>query len=89
MLNLLSIFLFVHTVLASPLGLANLAKSHACSVTQSQSCNVSQYSIPLPGNQTTLVVPPGEVPTLITLGRGIQNYTCTSGAWVNIGALAK
>ena len=52
-----------------------------------QKCNVSSVPIPLPSNQTTLT----SVGTteITTLGRGIQNYTCSSGLWVSTGALAK
>jgi hypothetical protein len=45
--------------------------------------------VPLPSNQTTLSVPSGQKTTIVTVGRGVQNYTCTSGAWVSVGALAK
>ncbi|WVN90516.1 uncharacterized protein L203_105752 [Cryptococcus depauperatus CBS 7841] len=52
-----------------------------------RSCSVSKVAVPL-GNQSKLVVPSGETSSIITVGRGIQNYTCTSGAYVSVGALA-
>ncbi|KIR40052.1 hypothetical protein I307_04848 [Cryptococcus deuterogattii 99/473] len=38
--------------------------------------------------QSSLAVSDGEVSSMIAVGRGIQNYTCTSGVYVSIGALA-
>lgn len=56
--------------------------------TLSQSCSVSNIPVPL-GDQTTLSISDDEVSSMITAGRGIQNYTCISGAYVSTGALAK
>jgi len=40
--------------------------------------------------QSQLVVPPGETPSYITLGLGVQNYTCssTTGLYTSTGARA-
>ncbi|WOO79769.1 uncharacterized protein LOC62_02G003284 [Vanrija pseudolonga] len=45
-------------------------------------------TLPLPANQTVLAMPAGQSVTLATVSRGVQNYTCTNGAWVSAGALA-
>ncbi|KAF8273396.1 hypothetical protein EI94DRAFT_1826148 [Lactarius quietus] len=42
----------------------------------------------LPSTQTLLVAPNTSA-TYVTLGVGIQNYTCTAGNYTSIGALAK
>lgn len=49
----------------------------------------SNFTLPLPANQTVLTMPPGQEVTIATVSRGVQNYTCTNGAWVSAGALAK
>ncbi|OCF42517.1 hypothetical protein I317_03633 [Kwoniella heveanensis CBS 569] len=36
----------------------------------------------------TLAVPAGQAVSMITVGRGVQNYTCTNGTYVSAGALA-
>ncbi|KAL8280099.1 hypothetical protein RQP46_007429 [Phenoliferia psychrophenolica] len=43
----------------------------------------------LPSNQTVLTLAPGAVTRYVALGRGVQNYTCTAGAWTSAGAVAK
>lgn len=53
-----------------------------------QSCSVSSIPVPLDG-QSNLAVSDGEVSSMIAVGRGIQNHTCTSRAYVSTGALAK
>ncbi|OWZ26638.1 hypothetical protein C356_06875 [Cryptococcus neoformans c45] len=55
--------------------------------TLSQSCSVSSIPVPL-GDQMTLAISDDEVSSMIAAGRGIQNYTCISGAYVSTGALA-
>lgn len=51
-----------------------------------QHCNVDTVQVPvIPG----LTIPAGEKTAFITLGRGFQNYNCTSGAFVSAGAVAK
>jgi hypothetical protein len=52
-------------------------------------CDVSKLPIPLPANQTTLVQPTDQTLQLVTLGRGVQNYTCVNGTYVSAGALAE
>lgn len=49
-------------------------------------CSTSNIAIPLPSG---LSIPDGQKPSLVTIGRGIQNYTCTKGVYVSTGALAK
>ena len=51
-----------------------------------QGCQTANIPITLPSG---LSIPNGQSISLITVGRGIQNYTCTNGAYVSIGALAK
>jgi hypothetical protein len=73
-----------------PLALA-LPASSGLSVShlKSTGCSTSQIAVPLPSNQSTLSVPAGQKTIYATVGRGVQNYTCTSGTWTNVGALAK
>lgn len=40
-------------------------------------CDVSKASITLPANQTQLVAPTDTKPRFISIGVGVQNYTCT------------
>ena len=49
-------------------------------------CPTSSIPVPVPSG---LTVPAGQNVSLITVGRGIQNYTCTNGTYVSAGALAK
>lgn len=51
-------------------------------------CDVSGLTVPLPA-QNTIQVPAGQKIEIVTMGRGVQNYTCTDGLWVSKGALAK
>ncbi|WVF66734.1 hypothetical protein IAT40_001476 [Kwoniella sp. CBS 6097] len=51
-----------------------------------QNCTVNTLSVPLTGS--SLAVPGGETTSMITVGRGVQNYTCTNGNYVSAGALA-
>ncbi len=51
-----------------------------------QGCSTSGIPVPVPKG---LSVPSGQNTSLITVGRGVQNYTCTKGVYLNIGALAK
>lgn len=81
-------------VLSLPFGLDSyfhspnlFASSLNIARTLPQSCSVSNIPVPL-GDQTTLSVSDDEVSSMIAVGRGIQNYTCTSGAYVSTGALA-
>lgn len=69
--------------------LSNLSASPLNIVrTLPQSCSASNIRVPLDG-PSNLAVSDGEVSSMIAVGRGIQNYTCNSGAYVSIGALAK
>ena len=51
-----------------------------------QGCPTSGFQLDLP---TGLSVPSKQTVSLITVGRGIQNYTCTNGTYASNGALAK
>ncbi|KAK4690048.1 hypothetical protein P7C73_g74, partial [Tremellales sp. Uapishka_1] len=53
----------------------------------STGCSTSGLTVPLSG-QTTLALPSGQAVSMVTTGRGIQNYTCTGGAYVSVGAVA-
>ncbi|KAJ7191274.1 hypothetical protein GGX14DRAFT_297519, partial [Mycena pura] len=52
-------------------------------------CEISKDTMDLPPNQTALVAPYSD-PLFVTLGIGIQNYTCnsTTSTYVSIGAVA-
>ncbi|CAD6581913.1 MAG: hypothetical protein TREMPRED_003133 [Tremellales sp. Tagirdzhanova-0007] len=50
-----------------------------------QGCSTSNFQLDLP---TGLSVPSNQSVSLVTVGRGIQNYTCTNGTYVSNGALA-
>ncbi|WRT65390.1 uncharacterized protein IL334_002333 [Kwoniella shivajii] len=52
-----------------------------------QNCKVSNITLPLSG-VASLSLPEGQVVSSVAVGRGIQNYTCTSGVYVSVGALA-
>lgn len=53
-------------------------------------CDVTALLPYLPPNQTNLTLILGESTRFVTLGRGVQNYTCSStGTWTNVGALAR
>ncbi|RXK35677.1 hypothetical protein M231_07050 [Tremella mesenterica] len=51
-------------------------------------CPLNGLAVPLPTDQTALTVPAGQRLMYVALGRGIQNYTCSAGAYVTAGALA-
>ncbi|TYJ52394.1 hypothetical protein B9479_007012 [Cryptococcus floricola] len=51
-----------------------------------QGCSVSNITVALGSSSLSLV--DGQSSSTIAVGRGIQNYTCTSGAYVSTGALA-
>ena len=41
-------------------------------------CSVSNATITFPEGQTALSIPPGQVPSHIFFGMGVQNYTCSA-----------
>ncbi|RSH94360.1 hypothetical protein EHS25_004163 [Saitozyma podzolica] len=84
--NLLVTFTLAICTITAPAGPSNLV--YAARAVQG-GCSTSNLSVPLPNGQTTLSVPTGQQTIYATTGRGIQNYTCTDGAWVSVGALAK
>jgi len=52
-------------------------------------CSLSGVKLQLPANQTQLIIPSGQSPNFVTVGSGVQNYTCGStGTYTSIGALA-
>ncbi|KAL5537059.1 hypothetical protein ACEPAF_882 [Sanghuangporus sanghuang] len=52
-------------------------------------CNITSAKPDLPSGQTNITVPSGQVPEKITLGVGVQNYTCTdAGTYTSAGAVA-
>ncbi|GFZ42886.1 hypothetical protein JCM24511_00604 [Saitozyma sp. JCM 24511] len=83
--NLLVTFTWAICTIAAPASPSNLV--YAARAVQG-GCSTSNLSVPLPSGQTTLSVPTGQQTIYATTGRGIQNYTCTDGAWVSVGALA-
>ena len=40
-------------------------------------CSVSNATLTFPEGQTALSIPPGQVPSHIFCGTGVQNYTCS------------
>ncbi|WVQ94347.1 hypothetical protein IAU59_001426 [Kwoniella sp. CBS 9459] len=50
-----------------------------------QNCAVGTLSVPVAGS---LAVPAGQAVSMVTVGRGVQNYTCTNGTYASAGALA-
>ncbi|OCF58363.1 hypothetical protein L486_04396 [Kwoniella mangroviensis CBS 10435] len=52
-----------------------------------RNCPVGNISVPLNGI-AGLSLPSGQTVSNIAVGRGIQNYTCTSGTYASAGALA-
>jgi len=59
------------------------------SASKATSCSIAGANLQLPSNQTQLTVPSGQTPRFITVGSGVQNYTCSStGKYGSIGALA-
>ncbi|KAK8861282.1 hypothetical protein IAR55_002101 [Kwoniella newhampshirensis] len=54
---------------------------------QTTHCSVDGLTVPLSG-VPGLSVPGGQKLSTITVGRGVQNYTCTSGTYVTAGAVA-
>jgi len=52
-----------------------------------RSCSLSAARLQLPLGQTSLAVPTGP-PAYVTMGVGVQNYTCISGVWSPMGAVA-
>ncbi|WWC59912.1 uncharacterized protein I303_102474 [Kwoniella dejecticola CBS 10117] len=93
---ILSLIILSPAVLSAPVAAALDVKSLA-SISRTnlqtlasrlpQRCSVSNISVPLEG-QAGLAVPAGQTVSTIAVGRGVQNYTCTSGAYVSAGALA-
>jgi len=51
-------------------------------------CPVTQATLPLPTNQTVITTPTDAAVFAVGLGVGVQNYTCTNGAFTSIGAVA-
>ncbi|KAI5477844.1 hypothetical protein MNV49_005829 [Pseudohyphozyma bogoriensis] len=52
-------------------------------------CPSTSYTPNFLTGQTNLSIPAGEVARYVSIGRGIQNYTCTNSTWTSIGALAR
>lgn len=55
---------------------------------QTSGCDLSKVKLNLPTNQTQLAVPAGATLKFIGLGSGVQNYTCASGVFSSVGAVA-
>jgi hypothetical protein len=85
LVSLLATLTWAICAMAAPAGLGTFLNSRAVQ----GGCSTANLSVPLPDGQTTLSVPTGQQTIYATTGRGIQNYTCTDGAWVSVGALAK
>lgn len=73
----------------APDHLSSLSKFTSALTTQ---CSAAKVAVPLPANASfasVLSTSAGEKTEIITVGRGVQNYTCTAGKYVSAGALAK
>ncbi|KZO96622.1 hypothetical protein CALVIDRAFT_536988 [Calocera viscosa TUFC12733] len=58
---------------------------------QAPKCDISQANLAaeLPASLSALIPPSNASLSQVTIGFGTQNYTCTSGKFVNVGALAQ
>ncbi|KZT51750.1 hypothetical protein CALCODRAFT_503164 [Calocera cornea HHB12733] len=58
---------------------------------QAPKCDISQANLAaeLPANLSALLPPSSDSLSQVTIGFGTQNYTCTGGKYVNVGALAQ
>ncbi|EJU04606.1 hypothetical protein DACRYDRAFT_98502 [Dacryopinax primogenitus] len=58
---------------------------------QAPKCNITQANLAadLPANLISLLPPSDATLSQVTIGFGTQNYTCTNGKFVNVGALAQ
>ncbi|KDQ09121.1 hypothetical protein BOTBODRAFT_179298 [Botryobasidium botryosum FD-172 SS1] len=81
LMNLLSTVLSIVSV-SQLVGASPMPKQSGCSTHDSV--------LALSPDQTQLVIPPGEFPEFITLGAGVQNYTCdpTTSLYKSTGARA-
>jgi len=53
-------------------------------------CDLSNVHLKdLPSGQDNVTVSPDATPTYVTVGVGVQNYTCQNNSYVSIGAVAK
>jgi hypothetical protein len=54
-------------------------------------CSLSQAALDLPAGQNNLTVPAGQHVSAVTVGFGVQNYTCnsTSQTWSSVGAVVQ
>ncbi|KDQ09117.1 hypothetical protein BOTBODRAFT_535973 [Botryobasidium botryosum FD-172 SS1] len=79
----------VMNMLSALFSVATLSQLVAASPVQ-YGCPTQNDVLQLPPSQSQLYVPPGEKPSHIVLGLGVQNYTCspTTGLYVSAGARA-
>lgn len=87
--SLFILLLFVApAAIAAPTSLASLQKSNFQDLTRglSQKCTLNKLAIPVPAG---ISLTKGEALVFATVGRGVQNYTCTAGKFVSAGAVAK
>jgi len=53
-------------------------------------CDLSRVHLKdLPSGQNNVTVSPDATPTFVTVGVGVQNYTCQNNVYVSIGAVAE
>lgn len=76
-------------VLAAPsrFQIPNLASTAVHPLTNIASCPVNNVTLPLPAG-ATIAVPSGQTLLAVSMGVGVQNYTCTNGTYVSAGAVA-
>jgi hypothetical protein len=71
---------------ASATGPAALKDTVSFAKTILSACPASSVNIPLP---VGLALSANETANLVTVRRGIENYTCTNGTFVSAGAVAE
>jgi len=77
------------TALASPsrLPIPNLDASSVHPLLNFEGCPVSNDTLTLPAG-SSIAVPSGQTPIAVTMGVGVQNYTCSNGTFTTAGAVA-
>jgi len=73
------------TALASPsrLPIPNLDASSVHPLLNFEGCPVSNDTLTLPAG-SSIAVPSGQTPIAVTMGVGVQNYTCSNGTFTSV-----
>lgn len=89
MFGLSTLILLLPLTLASPItSLAALQSADLGTLAKSVpgTCSAESIKIPVPAG---LALSTGQKTSLVTVGRGTQNYTCINGTFVSAGAVAE